>query len=94
MSKGSPPPDFDENPEWTKENSARARPMDEMFSPEVVALLVRPTAKPPVPLGRPRGTNKEQVALRLDKEVVARFRADGPGWQSRMNAALRKAAGL
>lgn len=45
--------------------------------------------------GRPRlAAPKQAVNLRLDAEVVARFRADGPGWQSRMNAALRKAVGL
>ncbi|MCQ0970676.1 BrnA antitoxin family protein [Paracoccus sp. TK19116] len=32
--------------------------------------------------------------MRLDPEVIDRFKADGPGWQSRMNDALRKAAGL
>lgn len=37
---------------------------------------------------------KQQVALRLDPEVIARFRESGPGWQSRINAALRKAVGL
>lgn len=44
--------------------------------------------------GRPRGSNKEQVSLRLDKAVIAKFKADGPGWQSRMNDALRKAVGV
>lgn len=44
--------------------------------------------------GRPKGSAKHPVSLRLDKDVLARFRADGPGWQSRMNEALRKAAGL
>ena len=44
--------------------------------------------------GRPAGSVKQPVSLRLDKDVVDRFRADGPGWQSRMNEALRKAAGL
>ena len=29
-----------------------------------------------------------------DQDVIAAFRAQGPGWQSRMNEALRKAAGL
>jgi uncharacterized protein (DUF4415 family) len=43
--------------------------------------------------GRPRGSNKELVSLRLDKDVVARFRANGPGWQTRINEALRKASG-
>jgi uncharacterized protein (DUF4415 family) len=31
------------------------------------------------------------VSLRLDKEILERFRASGPGWQSRINEALRKA---
>ena len=45
--------------------------------------------------GRPRkAMPKEAVNIRLDPEVVAHFRAGGPGWQSRINAALRKAAGL
>ena len=44
--------------------------------------------------GRPKGSAKAPVSLRLDKEVIDRFRAAGPGWQSRMNDALRKAAGL
>ncbi|OYZ88780.1 MAG: hypothetical protein B7X99_20770 [Rhizobiales bacterium 17-65-6] len=37
---------------------------------------------------------KAQVTLRLDPDVLERFRAEGPGWQARINAALRKAAGL
>jgi len=34
------------------------------------------------------------VTLRLDPDVLDRFRADGPGWQGRINAALRKAVEL
>ncbi|MDQ0319553.1 uncharacterized protein (DUF4415 family) [Pararhizobium capsulatum DSM 1112] len=37
---------------------------------------------------------KKQITLRLDEEVVAKFREGGKGWQGRMNKALRKAAGL
>lgn len=44
--------------------------------------------------GRPPGSKKTQVSLRVDTDVIAAFRAQGPGWQSRMNAALRKAAGI
>jgi uncharacterized protein (DUF4415 family) len=45
--------------------------------------------------GRPRkAAPKEAVSLRLDPDVLRHFRAGGPGWQSRINAALRKAAGL
>ena len=45
--------------------------------------------------GRPKKTApKEAVNIRLDPDVLAHFRATGPGWQSRINQALRKAAGL
>lgn len=36
---------------------------------------------------------KETVSLRIDRDVLDHFQADGPGWQERINAALRKAAG-
>jgi uncharacterized protein (DUF4415 family) len=45
-------------------------------------------------LRRTRGPNKnptkEQVAIRFDQEVLVAFRASGPGWQTRMNAALKE----
>jgi uncharacterized protein (DUF4415 family) len=37
---------------------------------------------------------KETVSLRIDRDVLDHFQADGPGWQDRINAALRAAAGL
>ncbi len=37
----------------------------------------------------PQDARKKLVSLRLDRDVIERFRADGPGWQSRINAALR-----
>ena len=36
---------------------------------------------------------KEQVTLRVDREVLDFFQADGPGWQERMVEALRQASG-
>jgi len=36
---------------------------------------------------------KEQVTLRIDRDVLDYFQEEGPGWQDRINAALRKAAG-
>jgi uncharacterized protein (DUF4415 family) len=36
---------------------------------------------------------KEQVTLRIDQDVLAYFQEGGPGWQDRINEALRKAAG-
>jgi uncharacterized protein (DUF4415 family) len=41
--------------------------------------------------GRPAGSgNKEQVAIRFDKDILAAFRATGRGWQTRMNDALKE----
>ncbi|HEX2150403.1 MAG TPA: BrnA antitoxin family protein [Stellaceae bacterium] len=47
-------------------------------------LLRRGRGRPPL------GGRKKLVSLRLDQEVIDAFRAGGPGWQSRINAALRK----
>ncbi len=41
--------------------------------------------------GRPKAeTVKKSLTVRYDADIVAAFRAGGPGWQSRMNAALRE----
>ena len=51
--------------------------------------------RPARPIGRPKSANpKEVVNLRLDPDVLEHFRAGGPGWQTRINEALRKVAGL
>jgi uncharacterized protein (DUF4415 family) len=34
------------------------------------------------------GSGKESTTIRFDRDVLAAFSADGPGWQTRMNAAL------
>ncbi|NCX82345.1 MAG: hypothetical protein EBX42_12225 [Betaproteobacteria bacterium] len=39
--------------------------------------------------GSQKTPTKERITIRLSPEVVARFRATGKGWQSRMNAALQ-----
>jgi uncharacterized protein (DUF4415 family) len=55
------------------------------------------TAKP-VENASPRSNavpvGKETVSLRLDRDVLAHFQDEGPGWQDRINDTLRKAAGL
>ena len=40
--------------------------------------------------GRPVGSNKESTTVRFDRDVLDAFRAGGPGWQTRMNDALRE----
>ena len=53
------------------------------------------TTKPPeLPAAAPSLPGaKEMVSLRIDRDVLDFFQADGPGWQDRVNAALRRAAG-
>jgi uncharacterized protein (DUF4415 family) len=55
------------------------------------------TSKPaeaPAPRAITPPAGKEMVTLRLDRAVLEHFQDDGPGWQDRINAALRAAAGL
>jgi uncharacterized protein (DUF4415 family) len=65
--------------------SAAERAFKAVTAPKPVEV---PAAKPALP-----GV-KETVSLRIDRDVLDHFQADGPGWQDRINAALRKAAGL
>lgn len=39
--------------------------------------------------GLPLPVKKEQIALRVDADVIQWFRAQGAGWQTRMNAVLK-----
>ena len=81
--------DPDDAPPWTADQIARAefRIGDRIIRP-ANGTLNRP--------GRPPQGDapKRQVTLRLDPDVIDKFREGGAGWQSRMNLALRKAAGL
>ncbi|WP_375398759.1 BrnA antitoxin family protein [uncultured Sphingomonas sp.] len=83
----------DDAPEWT----------DEMFDIAEFSIggkVIRPATgylgPNGVVRGRPplRAETKRQVTLRLDPDVLDRFREGGPGWQGRINEALRKAVGL
>ncbi|MEY9185027.1 uncharacterized protein (DUF4415 family) [Bradyrhizobium sp. USDA 326] len=62
---------------------------------EAEAAFKKVTAKvapvPPKPNAVPG--IKEQVTLRIDQDVLEFFQEGGPGWQDRINEALRKAAG-
>ena len=80
----------EENPEWTAETFARARPVWDF--PELVAILQHhgKLGRPPLP----DTDKKHRVTLYLDPDIIARLKLDGKGWQTRANAALRKALGL
>lgn len=82
--------DWDEvsdSPEWTEEDIENAKPFAEVF-PHLAESIRRGRGRPPAE------SPKRQVTLRLDADVIERFKAGGPGWQSRINDALRKSAGL
>jgi uncharacterized protein (DUF4415 family) len=52
-------------------------------------------AQAKVSRGRPKASvTKVSTTLRLDPDILAAFRATGPGWQSRINDALRKSLEL
>lgn len=80
--------DPDDAPEWTDEHFRHAQ-----FS--VGGKVLREAKGSWTSPGRPQSANpKKQVTLRLDPDVVEKFRATGKGWQSRINAELRKALGI
>ena len=81
--------------------AALARMSDEEDAAITAAALADPDAQPLDVMtlrrrpGRPRAeVKKVAVSLKLDPDVVNAYRAKGPGWQTRMNDDLRKAAKL
>lgn len=68
--------------ELDAEQSARMRPASEVV-PHVVERYRRTR-------GRQRAPLKKHVSIRLDADLVAHFREGGPGWQTRLNNALRR----
>jgi uncharacterized protein (DUF4415 family) len=81
-------PDED-NPEWTKEDFAKARPAAEILpqfigEEEAQALLRRGRGRPKKP------DRKINQTLRLDPDVVEAYRQQGKGWQTRINEVLRR----
>ena len=70
------------------------RPIDARTAAEKAfkAATTKPVEVPPKPAPSLPGA-KETVSLRIDRDVLDFFQGDGPGWQERINAALRRAAG-
>jgi uncharacterized protein (DUF4415 family) len=59
------------------------------------AATTKPVEQPmPMPKKPALPNAKEQVTLRIDRDVLDHFQDGGAGWQERINEALRKAAGL
>ena len=74
----------------------RFRPTDALSVAEAVFKPAsQPTAEPVVAEKRAGiPISKEQVSLKLDSDLLALFQEVRPGWQERINDALRRAAGL
>lgn len=72
----------DENPEWTKETFAKARPGADVLA----ELGIRQRGQ----RGPQKAPTKAQITLRLDRDLVEHLRASGEGWQTRVNLTLRR----
>ena len=77
-----------ENPEWTKAMFAKARPAREVlpkiFGARTAAAMLKPRGRPKSP------DSKVAISLRLSPDTLARWKATGPGWQTRMAEVLRE----
>jgi uncharacterized protein (DUF4415 family) len=77
------------NPEWTNETFAKAKPaadiLPQLFGATVAGRMLKPRGRPKT------GKARTSISLRLPPETLARWKATGPGWQTRMAEALDKA---
>jgi uncharacterized protein (DUF4415 family) len=82
--------DWDEvsdNPEWTKKDFAKAKAAREVLPPALFEALARKRGQ----RGPQKAPTKVAISIRLSKDVIDAFKADGPGWQARIDEALRAA---
>ena len=75
-----------ENPEWTVADFKKARSASELPADILKAF--------PKTRGPQKMAKKVPISIRLSADVVERFKAAGPGWQARIDDALKKAVGL
>lgn len=84
MKKPNPELIDDDNPEWTEADFRRARPAIEVLPKSLhkkLGIRHRGPQKAPI---------KQLVTIRLSPEVVDGFKAGGPGWQTRVDVALKE----
>ncbi len=73
----------DDNPEWTADDLARAKPSAGLPESLRGKLALRTRGQQRAPLKTP-------TTIRFDADVLAALRATGPGWQTRVNEAMRE----
>lgn len=82
MKKTNPEMIDSENPEWTDRMFREAKPLEQSSLPEAFKKQIR--------RGRPSSNNhKTPVSIRLSSEVVAYFRSQGKGWQTKLDEVLK-----
>ena len=80
-----------DSPELTADEMARMRPARDILPAEFFEALEK---RRQGQRGPQKAPTKLSVTMRFDRDVIEKLKADGPGWQSRANAMLRKAVGL
>ena len=76
-----------DNPAWTVDDFAQARPAHEVLP----GLFSQKRTESLLSRGRPKAdVTKVRVGIRLSPEVLEHFKASGDGWQTRIDAALRQ----
>lgn len=88
MKKRKPNPELidEENPEWTATDFKRARPAREVLPKLVGKEAAERLLKS---RGRPKSPDaKVSISLRIPPQTLARWKASGPGWQTRMAETL------
>jgi uncharacterized protein (DUF4415 family) len=80
--------DWRDTPRTRREPDARAA-AEKAFK----AVTTKPAEGPSVTAAAAPPGVKDTITLRIDRDVLDFFQEQGPGWQDRINAALRKAAG-
>jgi uncharacterized protein (DUF4415 family) len=71
-----------DNPELTKDDFAKAKPFAEVF-PELAASIRKGR-------GPNKAPTKKLVTLRLSGSVIEKYKSGGEGWQSRIDADLKR----
>jgi uncharacterized protein (DUF4415 family) len=74
-----------DNPEWTKDDFANAKPFSEAFPALAATIRHRGPQKTPT---------KTAISIRLSSDVLAHYKKAGRGWQSKIDDTLRKAANI
>lgn len=72
-----------------RRNRTQSADLDDIL-PAITAVLVAELGLRRT--GRPKAAvTKQSIGIRLDRDIIAAFRATGPGWHTRINQALRRA---